>query len=773
MGNPFDRHWLTAAALWAVLGCAAGFCAAERGWQDFALIAAGAFALIAAVAGLARKKPSYWFVRGLFMLLGMLWFLARTAPLLAEQPFSGRIVGRVCALPESTEYGVKTVLDDVWAEEESGWRRVFGRVALLSGAFGAQYGDTVLATVTLSKPEARRNPGGWDGRMAALAQGLSLSGTAKQGEAEVARTGGFSPLRGLYALRGAMERAILSSCGEEAGRMLAGVLFGDVSSLDFETLDDFRLSGTAHVLSVSGLHVSALAAALTWLLGKARRRKRPGWGGFAAVALTLFAFSAMADFSVSVVRAALGSAYAFWRRLRGEQPDVRLNLAFSALVQCAVNPACVLSAGFALSYGAVLGIALLYVHFKKALMRLFPKKCVFEKAADLLAVSAAAQLGVLPASLYFFGMLPLLSMVWNILTVPLTGISVFLGLGGGLLGAIWTPLGAPLAMAAGGLCMLMRAIAGIGGAVPFSSVAVGGGSALVTIGLVLAAYALSPFVNKRPARAGAFALCAGLFAASAILKADAEAGLVIAMLDVGQGEAIVISCDGHVALLDGGNRNAHTDKGASVVLPYLRCRGIRALDAAIASHSDADHAGGLLRVCQRMEVGGLLLSGTEGDEGFQELLACAGERGLHVQTLIADDVLQLGGAKLTVLHAGKGGGNEDSLVFLLEYGGFSALLTGDAGFAAEAAFLDAVGEVDLLKVGHHGSRNSTSEELLRRAKPRIALVSAGKGNAYGLPAPETLARLNDAGAKVYTTAERGAITVQVKGEEVRIFTMLP
>ncbi|MGI6151486.1 MAG: ComEC/Rec2 family competence protein [Christensenellales bacterium] len=245
------------------------------------------------------------------------------------------------------------------------------------------------------------------------------------------------------------------------------------------------------------------------------------------------------------------------------------------------------------------------------------------------------------------------------------------------------------------------------------------------------------------------------------------------MLDVGQGEAIVISCEGHTALLDGGNRNAYTDKCASVVLPYLRYQGIRALDAAIASHNDADHAGGLLRVCQRMEVGGLLLAGTEGDEGFMELMACAEQKGMHVQTLIPGDVLKLGDAELTVLYSRPGGGNEDSIVFLLEYGDFSALFTGDAGFEAEAAFASAAEEIDLLKVGHHGSKYSTSETLLKRTRPRIAIISAGQGNVYGFPAPETIARLNAAGAKVFTTAERGAITVRVSESGVSVSTMLP
>lgn len=524
MGNPFNRHWLMVGALWAVLGCAAGFLATDYGWETFALVAVCCFAIAAAAAGLKAKKPSYFFIRGLFALLGMLWFFARTAPLLAEQPFSGRITGRICALPERTEYGVKTVLDDVWAEEANGWRRVAGRVVLLSDISGAEYGDTVFATATLEKPETRRNPGGWNARSSSLAQGVSLSGSSKKGEAEIARKGGFTPLRGLYALRRAMEGAIFFAGGEEAGRMLIGVLFGDVSNLDDETMDDFRLAGTAHVLSVSGLHVSALAGALMWLLGKIRKKRR-SWGAFFAIALGLFCFCAMADFSVSVVRAALCSAFALLRRMRGEQVDLRLNLSFAALAQCAINPACVLSAEFALSYCAVLGIGLLYVHFKKALVKLFPKKAVFEKIADLLAVSAAAQIGVLPASLYYFGMFPLLSMVWNILTVPLTGSAVFLGLSGGLLGAIWQPLGAPLSMAAGGLCVLMRAIAKIGGSLPFSSIAVGGGSTLVTLGLVLAAFALSPFVRKRLVRTGAFALCAALCAAAAIMKARAWSSL--------------------------------------------------------------------------------------------------------------------------------------------------------------------------------------------------------------------------------------------------------
>ena len=110
---------------------------------------------------------------------------------------------------------------------------------------------------------------------------------------------------------------------------------------------------------------------------------------------------------------------------------------------------------------------------------------------------------------------------------------------------------------------------------------------------------------------------------------------------------------------------------------------------------------------------------------------------------------------------------------MLEYGRFTALFTGDAGFDAEAAFAGSAGEITLLKVGHHGSKYSTSEELLEKTRPKIAILSAGVGNVYGFPAAETLERLNAAGAKVYTTAERGAITVRVAENEVFVSTMLP
>ena len=169
MGNPFNRHWLMVGALWAVLGCAAGFFAAENGWQAPAVIACACFAA-ASAAGWILKKPSYFVIRGLFALLGMLWFFARTGPLNAEQPFEGKIVGRICALPEPLEYGVKTVLDDVWVEEAGGWRKVSGRVSLLSDVSGAEYGDTGFGQPgsATNQPEPRRvereeqQPGGRD-----------------------------------------------------------------------------------------------------------------------------------------------------------------------------------------------------------------------------------------------------------------------------------------------------------------------------------------------------------------------------------------------------------------------------------------------------------------------------------------------------------------------------------------------------------------------------------------------------------------------------------
>ncbi|HEY6147673.1 MAG TPA: MBL fold metallo-hydrolase, partial [Thermoanaerobaculia bacterium] len=264
-------------------------------------------------------------------------------------------------------------------------------------------------------------------------------------------------------------------------------------------------------------------------------------------------------------------------------------------------------------------------------------------------------------------------------------------------------------------------------------------------------------------RAVLFAGAAALFAFLA-LRAGPRGparGFSLEALDVGQGDALLLRWRDRAVLVDGGgpfDREAR-DFGRTHVLPKLLDRGVTDLDAVLLTHPHPDHALGLFTILDELPVGALWRSAGDDEGDFQkDLGAAASRRGVPVRVLSAGAAVRWRDARFAVLHAGgplrkKDGINNQSVVARFERDGRSALLTGDAGAAAEAEILrtPALARSDVLKVGHHGSRGSTTPEFLEAVSPRAALVSCGRENRFGHPAPETLANLAARGIRVFRT----------------------
>lgn len=260
-------------------------------------------------------------------------------------------------------------------------------------------------------------------------------------------------------------------------------------------------------------------------------------------------------------------------------------------------------------------------------------------------------------------------------------------------------------------------------------------------------------------------------------------------LDVGQGDCTVIEGPtGRVVVVDGGGRPGTderdgTDPGARIVVPFLRHRGISTVDLLVATHSDEDHAQGLVAVTERLRVQAALDSGYPGESPpYIRLRDRLRQRRIPVYIARRGDQINLGGgARLEILHpparpveAGRSATNNHCIVLRLVYGRARLLLTGDAEEEAEADMLRADGlplSADLLKVGHHGSRGSTGAAFLSRVAPSLAVISCGANNNYNHPHPELRERLARRGVRVFRTDLQGAITVETDGNRLRVRPM--
>jgi competence protein ComEC len=265
-----------------------------------------------------------------------------------------------------------------------------------------------------------------------------------------------------------------------------------------------------------------------------------------------------------------------------------------------------------------------------------------------------------------------------------------------------------------------------------------------------------------------------------IARGDAIPHLDVVFLDVGQGDATLISLpNGRHVLVDAGLRDPYTNKGVRTVLPHLRRYGIRRLDAVVLTHADADHYGGVFSVMEEIDVGQLVYNGHQKENPFWlSLLHTADSLGVPQRIVQAGDTLALDpNVRIRVLHPNETpepfeDGNDASIVLRLEYGATSFLLTGDVEAFGESALVSRYGDLlaaNVVKVAHHGSHTSSTEAFVEAASDSstaYAIISVARRNRYDLPNEEPLARWQATSAEVLQTAHEGAVWLRSRGERI-------
>jgi len=448
-----------------------------------------------------------------------------------------------------------------------------------------------------------------------------------------------------------------------------------------------------------------------------------------------------------------------------------------------------MSLSFQLSFGATLSI----VGLHGPLAGLFPASWQREDGwvgkwvVSPLCVSLAAQLGTGPLIAHHFQQFAPISLIANLAVVPLLGLVVGLGILSALTG--WfLPLVAT-AFSAGNyvvLKLLIGLVEGFAG-IPGASVATprpGLAFMTWTAGLALLAAQMPQQVWAR--KAGLFALLVGLNAA-AWTHGLRSRELEVVFLDVGQGDGVFLRFPhGRTMVVDAGDRSAEFDKGARVVLPFLRYRGVDRVDVVVGTHPHNDHIGGLIALLEEVEVGHYVDSGQTGDtwtaRRLRELIQ---EKGIRYHRAAAgDSLVGLGGVGGLVLHpteafvaedgASPHGLNNGSVVFRLTYGEVSLLFTGDIEEETDGAMLG-WGErlrTRILKVAHHGSSTSSQPRFVEGVQPEIAVVSVGAFNKFGHPAAEVITYYERRETRLLRTDRRGAVIVRTDGRRLDVQTML-
>ena len=614
-----------------------------------------------------------------------------------------------------------------------------------------QIGDVWQLEVRLRRPRGTSNPGGFDYEAWLFRQRIGATGYIVNGprNRRLSPNAGDPVSRFRQRIVARLDSVIADS---DTAAIAAAITVGARHGITAEQWLRYAQSGTSHLMAISGLHVG-LAATFAWFLAVAVCAVLRLGGNhlkIASLASLMLAggYACLSGLAVPARRATLMLLLLALVFLRSREPRPLAILAAACLLLTALDPLATLAPGFQLSFAAVL-LLLWFARHHVAVTARSRISRISNAAMQLAAVQLFLLFGLLPLTVTNFGRVSFVAPVVNFVAVPLFSVvTVPFALAGlALDGPLAVAGDAALRIAAASIGLLQwlidRALSIPAGAVTTATVGSVAGFCLVSV----LAWAVLP--RGWPGRR--VAVLATLALVSDRVDGPPEACVDVRMLDVGQGLAVVIRTRQRTLLYDTGARYpGGADMATRVVLPYLSAQRITRLDRLVVSHSDVDHSGGTARVLAALDVS-RVLAGEPDELAGGTAVACR-----------SGEAWRWDGVGFRVLHPpakGRHTGNDASCVILVEAGDSRVLLTGDieAGVERALARSGIPGPIELIVVPHHGSNTSSSAVFIRSVSARMALVSAGYRNRWGLPRPDVVQRWQDAGAAVLATSHDGAI----------------
>ena len=641
-------------------------------------------------------------------------------------------------------------------------------------------GNAIRAAGELSFFQNARNPGNFDQKLYYQRQDIHGSAWAK--EVEVVDDSIWKIRDWLSEFRSQWKKALIQAMGEKDGNVLSAMLLGEKSEMDPDTKELYQVSGIGHILAISGLHLSFIGIGAYRIF----RRMTGSYtaGGIAGI-LLLVLYVMMIGVTISAVRALVMFLFRVGADMAGRHYDPPTALAAAAAAVLLWRPLSLYDGGFWLSFGAVFAMIIVLPIFKGLPVQGF-------------WASVSINLTILPVMLFYFFEFPPYSLLLNLFVIPLMSAMLFLG----LLGSAAYAAGIPIAVFGLRICKvilwLYEKCCEIGMGIPGARMIAGKPRlwqiAAYYILLAAALVFLRRLRRKEIKKASGMettgririmpllALAAGIFILT--FRFGEEGRLSVTILDVGQGDGIFIQGPaGGTYLIDGGSSDIKK-VGQYRIEPFLKSRGVGRLDYVLISHGDSDHMNGVADLIERrkigIEIGTLVLPMQEAwDEALCSLADMARQAGIQVAEIGPGQGIQEKEAALSCIQPAKGDeiqpGNEASMVLALSSGEFDMLLSGDVEGKGEELLTERLTKTEqartweVLKVAHHGSRNSTSERFLQSVQPAFAIISAGEQNRYGHPHQETLVRLKERGIKIYSTQDKGAVMIEVKDGKMTIY----
>jgi competence protein ComEC len=621
-----------------------------------------------------------------------------------------------------------------------------------------EYGDLIKIKGEYSAPEVARNYKGFD--YSQYLKTLNIYGTIKVEESKIINKNQLSPI--LISINNIKEKMIDNAnrnMPKRTANLLLGILIGERDNIQEDIIESFRTANLSHILAVSGAHTSYIILGITYLISKSKTPKRIG---YIITIINLLIFIIITGASYSVVRACIMAIVVIGAKICYRKKNFFTSICISLIIILIQNPFAINDIGLKLSFMGTAGIVI----FNKSITNFFIKLKIKQKIAEALSVTFSAQLMIMPITILNFNTISLTFFISNILASPLLGIIIIFGFISIFISSILNPISKILFLILHIFLELLILVSKVTEKIPGSSILVKTPNILFAIVYYILILFFNYFfvIKQNPTRRfhkkiikiitiknikNAFKVIAVVFLIMLLLTRIVRIinpTLKIYFIDVGQGDStLIVTPKNKKILIDGGEGKTN------VLFQYLLDRRINKIDYIIISHFDSDHCNGLIEIIEKMRVENIVMSKqSKESEEYKKILEIIKQKNIKVSSVKAEDKIIIEkNLYIKILNPAEKFEfqdlNNNAIVAKLVYKNFSMLFTGDIEKAEENLAKKYKNELKstILKVAHHGSKTSTSEEFLKYVEPQIALIGVGENNKFGHPNQITIEKLKN------------------------------
>lgn len=662
-------------------------------------------------------------------------------------------------------------------------------------------GNIIKVRGKLRQFEEAANKGNFDSRKYYLS--LGFYGKIEAGTIEVINSDYSRIRQGLYELRMEIIERLEKLCSDNKGifsiinnknGIIGAIILGDKTDLDSDIKELYSVSGIAHILAISGLHISFIGMTIYRLL---RRRFRFLFSAAVSIPVVL-SFGIMSGFGISTIRAIIMFILKIIGEVLGRKYDAITAISLAGLVLLVQNPFVVCNSGFQMSFGAIIAIVLILPIVEEILNR-------DNKIIKVISANFTISLVMNPILAWNYYELPTFSFLLNIVVVPLMSVVIVSSIAGIFCSCIMFGFGKVVIFPGCGILELYTFLCNIINKSSVASIVVGQPKVTIIIvyyaillvvlfglknirtkytraekkrniikketGLVLEKKAKKERRIKGQNVKLRLACIVGFLLLNCLIYYIPNPGFYITFINVGQGDGILIHGDNGTKVMVDGGSTSEKQVAKNCIVPYLKAEGIGTIDYSIITHTDKDHISGILEILEnnnsnRIRIKNLVMPDINmKDDTYNELIEKAKLKKINVLYIKKGDTLSLGKTKIKCIYpettTTASDKNDYCTVLSVKNKTSKILLTGDISKEIEEKIKDDIEEnYTVLKVAHHGSNYSSSEKFLKKVNPKYSIISVGKNNSYGHPGNETMERLRKQGGVIYRTDEKGGITIR-------------